>query len=629
MSVFYFGWTSNLIGQFVLKQLNGVNTASDDIACTLMNGELVYMTGVESDLVNDYRWNMKPMFQLVKAKRGETYADWEEPSAVFDRQAKGDQGPATFNPKDAILFFSSPENFGGSRGKNLKIFTVKKVGDTWEEPMLLPICTDQYDYTHPFYDPEQKLLVFSSNRPGGQGKMDIWYSNQLDSGWTDPVNPGLMVNSISNEIFPSVFKGDIFYASDVAGGQGGYDIMKALRSNQWKSSITLGSPINSPSDDISIFYLNEDKAFLTSSRPGGKGGDDIYILERLSLPEEQHDFLAILECKERPCMNVAIYAVNEAGEIIFKEKSDENGKVDIKMLRLNQNYKLQLIGVDASLYEHTILSIYDNLGNKLREIRFNASGFARLELLPLSFTSLELLPLVDKSLLTLNIEGQLFAEQPGDVGKNEPVTILDEAGNPVAIAYTNQTGKFRFTNVEPRTDYTFQLSKETAAKNVLITDKGEKITLPVLNAEIKYARIAPGEEIVLINEYNEIIIVSPKDLFVINRIYYEYNSAKLTPESRGQLNQLKIIMERNPAFGLELRSHTDSRGNDDYNMTLSEKRAASAIQYLMDAGFARKRFKAVGMGETQLLNECDDGVECSEPEHSINRRTEIKLSKSQ
>ncbi len=615
--------------QFVLKTMNGINTANDDIACTLMNGELIYMTGVESDLVNDYLWNMKPMFQLLKAKRGETYADWQDPKVIFDRRVKGDQGPATYNPQEAILFFSSPENFGGAVSKNLKIYTVKKNVEVWDEPVLLPLCKDQYDYTHPFYDPEQKLLVFSSNRQGGQGKMDIWYTYKLDSGWTEPVNPGLMVNTTSNEIFPTIYNGDIYFASDVAGGKGGYDVLKALRTDQWKSSITLGEPINSEFDDISLFYLSDDKAFLTTNRPGGKGGDDIYVLERQSLPEEAHDFLAVLECRQRPYMNVAIFAVNEAGEIIFKEKSNENGKIDIKKLRLNQNYILQLIGVDASLYEHTILSIYDNAGNKLREIRFNASGFAKLELLPLSYIALNLLPLIDKSLLTLNIEGQLFDQKLGDVGKNEPVTILDEAGIPVAIAYTNPTGKFRFTQVEPRTDYTFQLSKETAAKNVLITDKGDKIFLPVLNAEIRYGRIAPGEAIELINEYNEKIVVSPKDLFVINRIYYEYNSARLTPESTGQLNQLKIIMERNPNFGLELRSHTDSRGNDDYNLKLSERRATSAIHYLMEAGFNRKRFKAVGMGETQLLNECDDGVECSEPEHSINRRTEIKLTKSQ
>ncbi len=205
--------------------------------------------------------------------------------------------------------------------------------------------------------------------------------------------------------------------------------------------------------------------------------------------------------------------------------------------------------------------------------------------------------------------------------------ILGEDGNPIAIAYTNEVGKFQFTKVEPRSGYVFQLSKETSAKNVLIMDKGERITLPVLNAEIHYTRLKPEESIELINEYNERIVVSLKDIFVINRIYYEYNSSSLTAESRGQLEQILMIMQRNPNVGLEMRSHTDSRGKDEYNMELSEKRAKSAVNYLVNKGISQKRFKAEGFGETLLLNECDDGVNCSDPEHAINRRTEIRILK--
>jgi outer membrane protein OmpA-like peptidoglycan-associated protein len=318
---------------------------------------------------------------------------------------------------------------------------------------------------------------------------------------------------------------------------------------------------------------------------------------------------------------------NEYGELVSAQLCDSAGRVDLSMLRFGHGYRIQLGGVDPSIYADCILKIRDEKGNVLREIKFNMNGFADLELLPLSFTELNLLPLEDESVLRINIEGQLYHQQPGDVGSDEPITILDEEGIPLAIAYTNSSGRFRFTDVKPQSEYTFKLSTETAARNVLITDKGEKITLPVLDAEIKYLRVIPEEAIELIDEYNQKIVVSPKDLFVINRIYYEYNSSKLTGEASAQLDQIAMVMQRNPKILVELRSHTDSRGDASYNKMLSAKRAKSAVAYLNKKGISANRFKAEGLGEEELINECADGIECSDPEHSINRRTEIRLSK--
>jgi outer membrane protein OmpA-like peptidoglycan-associated protein len=121
--------------------------------------------------------------------------------------------------------------------------------------------------------------------------------------------------------------------------------------------------------------------------------------------------------------------------------------------------------------------------------------------------------------------------------------------------------------------------------------------------------------------------VSPQDLFVINRIYYDYNSAQLTSESRRQLDQLAIIMERNEGITLELRSHTDSRGDANYNLKLSQQRAKAAIGFLSSTGLSAERFQYEGLGELQPLNECVDGVQCTEPEYAINRRTEIRLKR--
>jgi outer membrane protein OmpA-like peptidoglycan-associated protein len=92
-----------------------------------------------------------------------------------------------------------------------------------------------------------------------------------------------------------------------------------------------------------------------------------------------------------------------------------------------------------------------------------------------------------------------------------------------------------------------------------------------------------------------------------------------------QLDQLAVILERNATIGLDLNAHTDARGDAAYNLKLSQQRADAAIGYLSSKGLPSQRFNSRGFGESRLLNECCDGVSCTEPEHALNRRTEIRL----
>ncbi|HKK88028.1 MAG TPA: OmpA family protein [Saprospiraceae bacterium] len=109
-------------------------------------------------------------------------------------------------------------------------------------------------------------------------------------------------------------------------------------------------------------------------------------------------------------------------------------------------------------------------------------------------------------------------------------------------------------------------------------------------------------------------------------ILYEFNSARLTSESKRIIdNSLLELMREKEGLMIELRSHTDSRGNDEYNMALSQQRAQSVVNYLVNKGIARERLVAKGFGETQLVNRCGNGVECSEAEHQKNRRTEFRI----
>lgn len=112
--------------------------------------------------------------------------------------------------------------------------------------------------------------------------------------------------------------------------------------------------------------------------------------------------------------------------------------------------------------------------------------------------------------------------------------------------------------------------------------------------------------------------------FALN-IKYEFDSAELLPESRGDLDRLVRYLQGNNRAKVELSSHTDSRGPSEYNQDLSQRRAQSAVDYIKSKGIASNKIIARGYGETQLTNRCIDGVRCSEAEHQTNRRTEAKL----
>lgn len=116
------------------------------------------------------------------------------------------------------------------------------------------------------------------------------------------------------------------------------------------------------------------------------------------------------------------------------------------------------------------------------------------------------------------------------------------------------------------------------------------------------------------------------DRGIVLPINYKVGSAELTANSINIIDEnLVIFLQENPNAFIEIGSHTDSRGSTESNQKLSERRARSVVEYLITKGISKERLLAVGYGETKPLNECVDGVKCSENEHLANRRTEFKV----
>jgi outer membrane protein OmpA-like peptidoglycan-associated protein len=184
------------------------------------------------------------------------------------------------------------------------------------------------------------------------------------------------------------------------------------------------------------------------------------------------------------------------------------------------------------------------------------------------------------------------------------------------------------------------LSRIDNSKQEFVTDEEGKYWMK-LNHNIAYDLYSMGDQyyksdfqfITNINEKRsknyevnfDLEKIEVEKPIVIPNIYYSLNKWDLNQESQNGLDQLVMLMKQNPGINIELSSHTDSRATEKYNLNLSQKRAQSAVDFIISKGISSERIVAKGYGESHLLNKCLNDTKCSEEEHGVNRRTEFKV----
>ncbi|PCE63527.1 OmpA family protein [Sediminicola luteus] len=112
-------------------------------------------------------------------------------------------------------------------------------------------------------------------------------------------------------------------------------------------------------------------------------------------------------------------------------------------------------------------------------------------------------------------------------------------------------------------------------------------------------------------------------LLQLSTIYFDLNKYDVRPDAEIEIQKVIAAMEKYPSLNITVKSHTDSRGRDAYNLWLSQMRAESTVDYMVSKGIARIRLEGIGFGETQLINDCGNGANCPEDEHELNRRSEF------
>ena len=102
----------------------------------------------------------------------------------------------------------------------------------------------------------------------------------------------------------------------------------------------------------------------------------------------------------------------------------------------------------------------------------------------------------------------------------------------------------------------------------------------------------------------------------IKEIYFDLDKSDIRPDAAVELAKIVEVMRENPKMKIDIRSHTDSRGADSYNLKLSDRRAKATLEWMVKQGIERKRLTAKGYGETQLVNGCSNGVPCTSMRNS-------------
>lgn len=408
---------------------------------------------------------------------------------------RANEGAQTLSSNGNYMYFTSCERPGGMGSCDIyfSAFTDGK----WSVPRNLngPVNTTAWEST-PSISADGTFLIFTSNRQGGFGGKDLWYSILTARGtWANPVNMGNSINSDADEMSPFIhFDGKtLYFASNGLPGMGGFDIYMTRMKNDssWSEPKNIGYPINTSSDETGLIIDSEGLRAYFSSKRNNRNGKDIF------------SFLLDESVRPDPVSYLK-------GKVIDRE----TGKL------LKADYEL----INLSTNKVSIRSTTDDNGNFLVCL---PSGY--------------------------------------NYGIN-----VTKAG------YLFYSDNFMFEGVH------------SAVKPLI-----KKI--PLSPAKV-------GERMLLAN------------------VFFEVDSWELKPESVEELNNLADLISYNKDIIVEIGGHTDSTGTDQHNITLSEKRAVSVVNYLTAKGISKEQLKYKGYGNTVPVasNVTFDG-------RRLNRRTEVKV----
>ena len=505
---------------------------------------------------------------------------------IFSRtlNTKYHEGPMTFTKDQNFIVFTRNNSSKGKSGKSsdgvrkLKLYTSVNKNGKWVDIQEIPFNSNEYSVGHPAFSADNTKMYFASDMPGGYGGTDIYVVEFNNGQWGTPVNMGKEINTEGNEMFPFAAEDDnLYFSSDGHEGLGGLDVFVAELKDgiAYRGVQNVGAPINSEKDDFGfITDKSHTTGFVSSNRKKGVSDDDIYAFRR--------------SCKQ---LNILVYDAKTSTPL-------ENA--DVRILRNGINQELRMTNVQGQ----TDICLESNMEYEFKAIKegyaLNSIRFSTLTQSPKPVMNVSIY--LEKSENTL-VKGVVKTEVNQKPATGVKVTLRNEKDKSEQTVTTGPDGGYEF-DMKPNSPYTITAQKDRyATKKTQLTKTKRKSTIVT----------------------DSLGIYGEGDIFQLKNIYYDLNKFFIRADAARELDHVLAILNEYPQMKVELRSHTDARATDAYNIRLSENRARAAMDYLVSRGITPSRLLARGYGESEIVNGCVDGVNCSENEHQQNRRTEFKI----
>ncbi len=586
---------------YEVVNFGSINSEDSDFPCFADKNNLIISSsraGKNTSIIGG--WDQGKYYDLYEAN----LTDFSINEMKGDINTQLHEGPAVLDKDSKTLYFTrSNYHYRGKRKLNkdvnidtlhLSIFTVSTNKELtkrrrWKKATPFTYNNDEYSVGHVTLTSDKSTMYFVSDMPGGKGGTDIYISKiEGDGKWGTPEALSGLVNTEMDEMFPYIHNDSVLYfASKGHPGLGGLDIFKSTISKstgEWSRPTNLGAPVNSSTDDFAFIISENDnvRGYLSSDRAGGKGHDDVY---RVFI--KQSNIINILAGKVtdkgngNPLYGVTVSATDEFGNSPISTKTNGKGEYLLR-LEPDRKYKIRFENDNYIPKAQTLNTVPEAYTFDMDE---------ELE---------EAIP--ERSF----ISGIVRNEEDNSPIPGVKVTVTDLLTNePVATVLTGDDGKYK-VEVEPDRDYLLRFELDGYFAQ---------------NAQV---RSGDQDNVVEISRLLKPFVVDKA--IEIKNIYYDLNKYDIRPDAAIELNKLVAILRDNPRVIIELSSHTDSRGSDSYNLKLSQNRAKAAVDYIISRGIAANRIFPRGYGESQLVNECANGVSCPEYKHQANRRTEFKVT---
>ncbi|MEO6168080.1 MAG: OmpA family protein [Chitinophagales bacterium] len=404
----------------------------------------------------------------------------------------------------------------------------------------------------------------------------IYFTYRTDDSWSEPqVVPIFNDSTNVSQPFLTADGKELYISADVDGGYGGKDLYVLTKTAEgWGEPLNLGPNVNTTGDEAFPCLTDDGTLYFASNGQMGMGGLDLYMASRiknqwgniqnLKAPiNSGADDLAIIFDKVNPKDQ---YKIKSQGYFVSNRPGGK-GHDDIFHFT-EEKVKVYLVSGDVV---EKIFEIENNPNSRV-------TGFAPMD------------------------------------GIDVTINVMDEKGNTVPktqqVLKADKNGAFRFkAEVE-------KIYRLTAAKTDYFSKSETANTIGFTS--IDKDTVTATVRIVLDRIYKNVQVN-------LSNIYYDYNKANIREDAAKVLDTLLVLLNENPAVQVEIGSHTDSRGKDPYNLRLSQARAQSVVDYLVVKGIDPLRLTAKGYGETQPVNECVNGVKCTEEQFQENRRTTFKV----